>query len=132
MKKKFLLVLVLTAFLTACASIDSMKQARGQGAKRIYPYALDKVYEATLDGARRQHLDVVSSDKSKGMVILAYGVTWLAWGGRIAVFLDSATPDATEVEIINKPVLLRIAYSPDWNRTLLDEIEFNLSMSRGK
>lgn len=127
MKTAILLVsLAVAVIASGCASTETVKEAKGQGVSRNYPYAYAPVYNATISAAKTKQLEVVESDQSGGKLILSHGVTWLSWGERIAVFLKPVTANATEVEIVSKPVLSPLNFPPDWQNILLDQIDVEL------
>jgi hypothetical protein len=119
-------MLALAFLFGGCASTDTVKEARGQGDSRTYPYAYEQVFNATLAAAKTKGLDVVENDKTGGRLMLSHGVTWLSWGERIAVFFKAASPKSTEVEIVSKPVLSPLNFPPDWQQILLQQIDHEL------
>lgn len=124
--KGILWVCFLAMFIGGCASTETVKEAQGQGVSRVYPYAYEPVFNATLAAAKSKKLEIIESDKNTGRIILSHGVTWLSWGERIAVFIKSATPASTEVEIVSKPVMSPLNFPPDWQKILFDEIDAQL------
>jgi len=129
--KGLLLMVLFTAMLAGgCASTETVKEAKGQGVSRVYPYAYEPVFNATLAAAKSKKLEIVESDKTTGLIILSHGVTWLSWGERIAVFIKSVTPASTSVEIVSKPVMSPLNFPPDWQKILLDEIDAQLRTAK--
>lgn len=120
------LMCIVTLLMCGCASTETVKESKGQGVTRVYPYASENVFNATLAAARDKKLDVVESDRQGGRLILAKGVTWLSWGERIAVFIKPVASNSTEVEIVSKPVLSPLNFPPDWQQILLDQIDVDL------
>ena len=130
MKISLLIVPLVALIVSACASTETVKEAQGQGATRIYAYAYEPVYNAVLAAAKTKDLEVVENDKANGRLILSHGVTPLSWGERIAVFLKPAAGNSTQVEIISKPVLAPLNFPPDWQNILLDQIDAELRSAR--
>jgi hypothetical protein len=126
MRVSLFVVCFLALLVGGCASTETVKQAQGQGVSRLYQYAYEPVFNATLAAAKSKELEVVESDKSTGRLILSHGVTWLSWGERIAIFLKAATPKTTQVEIVSKPVMAPLNFPPDWQQILLDQIDLEL------
>lgn len=122
MKIPILTMLFVAAVATGCASTETVKESRGQGVTRQYPYAPARVFDATLSAAKARKLEVVESDRSGGRLILSHGVTLWSWGERIAVFIKPVTANSTEVEIVSKPVLAPLNFPPDWQGILLEQI----------
>lgn len=126
MKIPLFVICIFALLAGGCASTETVKDAKGQGVSRTYPYAYEAVFNAALAAAKTRELEVVESDKSSGRVLLSHGVTLWSWGERIAVFVKSLTNRTTEVEIVSKPVLAPLNFPPDWQKILLDEIDLKL------
>jgi len=61
-----------------CASTETVKEAKGQGVTRTYPYAFEAVYNATLAATKTKKLEVAENDKANGRLILSHGVTMMS------------------------------------------------------
>ena len=123
--KRLLAIALGICLLTACASIETVKEAKGEGSK-VYNYPLNKVHSATLSTARKQELEILEANESEGRVLLSHGVTLLSWGERIAVFLKRVSNGATEVEIVSKPVMAPLNFPPDWVSLLFSGLDEEL------
>jgi hypothetical protein len=126
-------ILVITFFAVVaggCASTETVKEAKGQGVSRTYPYAYESVYNATIAAARTKELEVVENDKANGRLIFSHGVTWLSWGEKIAVFVKALATTSTEVEIVSKPLMSPLNFPPDWQQILLDQIDVELHVGK--
>jgi len=126
MKFSVLMIPLLVAIVSGCASTETVKEEKGQGVTRAYLYAYEPVYNATLAAAKTKELEVVENDKANGRLILSHGVTLWSWGERIAVFIKPLATNSTEVEIVSKPVLSPLNFPPDWQQILLDQIDVEL------
>lgn len=126
MKFSILMIPFLVAIVSGCASTETVKEAKGQGVSRVYQYAYEPVYNATLSAAKTKKLEVVENDKTNGKLVLSHGVTLWSWGERIAVFIKPMVTNSTEVEIVSKPVLSPLNFPPDWQQILLDQIDVEL------
>jgi hypothetical protein len=124
--KRLLAISLGLCLLTACASIETVKEARGEGSKKLYNYPFNKVHSATLSTARKQGLAILESNESEGRVLLSHGVTLLSWGERIAVFLKRVSDGATEVEILSKPVMAPLNFPPNWVSLLFNGLDEEL------
>lgn len=129
MKTTFVAISLLAALSAGCASTETVKDAKGQGERRVYQYNYERVFDATLAAAKAKDLEVIETDRTSGRIILSHGVTLLSWGERIAIFLNR-TDKATEVEIVSKPVLAPLNFPPDWQKILLDQIDVQLQRAQ--
>jgi hypothetical protein len=121
----FLAVFAL-CFLGACATTETVQQAKGTGEKRTFNAGYERVYKATLSAASKQGLTVTSTDQSRGQILLSHGMTPWSWGERVAIFVTKLADDQTEVEIISKPVVAPLNFPPDWASRLFDAIATEL------
>ena len=124
--KNTLWIFILLNFISGCASVETVKEAQGQGEKRTYEFGYEKVFNATLQAAKEKKLTVIEDNKSTGQVVLSHGVTWWSWGERIALFITSIDSNTTQVEIVSKPVLAPLNFPPDWQGILLEQIHLEL------
>ncbi len=126
MKFSVVVMTLLLAMVGGCASVETVREARGQGEVRTYPVAYETACKAVLAAAKTKGLEIVENDKDGGRVVLSHGVTLWSWGERIAVFVRSTSATTTEVEIVSKPVMSPLNFPPDWQRILLDQIAVEL------
>jgi hypothetical protein len=116
--------------LAGCVSVDSVKDAKGQGVKRTFRQPYDAVYEAVLNAAAKRKLELVEQDKAAGRVVLSGPASWTSLGERIAVFVTRGSDKATTVEVVSKPVGGALTFPPDWPALLFGDIEQELTPKR--
>lgn len=122
--------LLLACMLTGCATTDTVKQARGEGTKRLFPQEQMVVHAAVAAAAKARNLDIVESGPEG--LLLSYGVSWRSFGERVAVFLRIVSPRLTEVEVVSRPVMGPLNFPRDWEIAMLDEIDRNLRGAGGR
>jgi hypothetical protein len=133
MKPSIVVIAFLAALLGGCASpktVQEVKAAQGHGVTRVYQAAPDRVHAAVLAAAKAKGLDVVEDDPAKGRVILSHGVTALSWGEKIGVFIKPSGANATQVEVVSKPVMETLNFPPDWPKIMLDQIGIELQQAK--
>ncbi|MBM3358510.1 MAG: hypothetical protein FJY54_12380 [Betaproteobacteria bacterium] len=118
------------ALAGGCATVDTVKEAKGQGIKRTFRQPFEIVFQATLTAAAKRKLAVVEQDPASGRILLASGATWTSLGERIAVFVNRAGERATSVEVVSKPRIAMITFPPDWPRLLFGDIEHEIADGR--
>ncbi len=119
-------VTVALILLVGCASTETVRESKGEGAKNLYSATFEKVYAAALRAAQSEELEIVATDKNAGQIDLSHGVTLWSWGERISVFLTSISASETEVEIVSKPVMAPLNFPPDWENRLFKAIDREL------
>ena len=120
---------VAVMFLVGCASTETVRGSKGEGAKKLYAATFETVYPALLRAAKSEKLEVVSTDKNAGRIDLSHGVTLWSWGERISIFLTKISAKKTEVEIVSKPVLAPLNFPPDWENRLFKAIDRELKVA---
>lgn len=130
MKTSIVLVTFVALLAGGCASTQTVKEAKGQGASRVYHHGYSTVYRATLSAAKAKELKVAESDRKARRLILTQGVTWKGLGEKVAVFITPVTRASTKVEVVSKPVLAPLNFQPDWQQALLDQIDAELKAKK--
>ncbi len=108
--------------LGACATTQSVQQAKGTGEKRRFGADYEAVYKATLSAASKQGLTLTSEDKNSGQILLSHGLTPWSWGKRVAIFVTKISESQTQVEVISKPARAPLNFPADWVTKLFDAI----------
>lgn len=126
----FLLVFVL--FISGCATLQTVKNSRGLGVKRIYNYSYEDVYKAVLIGVSQPGIEIVEQNKEKGYLYASRGMTAFSWGERIAIFLSKIDKKKTEVEIVCKRVVSTNIFARDWTDNIFNAIEKELQRAEYK
>ncbi|HUJ87728.1 MAG TPA: hypothetical protein VLX30_12830 [Burkholderiales bacterium] len=126
MKTPILLVAFVALLAGGCASTQTVKEAKGEGASRVYHHGYNAVYRATLAAAKAKELEVAENDRKARRLILTQGVSWKGLGEKVEVFFTPVTHASTKVEVVSKPVLAPLNFQPDWRQALLDQIDAEL------
>lgn len=124
--------LALLPLFAACASDETVKAARGQGVKRVFKQAHDDVFAAAVAAAEKRQLEVVSSDRDSGTIVLNSRPTFSSIAGeRISIFVARLRDRTTSVEIVSRATLA-VSLPRDWPVLLFGEIEEELATRRLK
>lgn len=118
------LLAIASALTGACATADTVKQARGDGSKRLFPQDLKAVRAAVAVAAKARGLDIVENNDD-GFVLSA-GMNWRSFGERVAVFVRAVSPRLTEVEVVSRPLLVSMNFPRDWEHAMLDAVDRSL------
>ena len=127
-----MLALAAAVALAGCASVESVKQAKGQGVKRTFRQPSDAVFQAALAAATKRKLALVEQDRAGGLIVLSSGASLTSLGERIAVFITRSSERSTVVEVVSKPVGGAVTFPPDWPGILFGDIEGELAAQKLK
>jgi hypothetical protein len=130
--RKWLCVLCAAIVIAGCASVETVKDARGQGVKRTFRQPYEAVYEAVLNAAARRKLELIEQDRAAGRVVLSGPASLTSLGERIAVFVTRDNDRSTTVEMVSKPVGGVLTFPPDWPPLLFGDIDQELTPRRPK
>jgi hypothetical protein len=122
-----LVAVACAALLIGCASMETVKAAKGQGIKRTFRQPYDIVFQSVLNSAIKRKLELIEQNRATGSVLLSSGASWTSLGERIAVFVSRNGARSTTVEIVSRPVLSGITLPPDWPGLLYGDIEHELA-----
>ena len=124
--KRWFAATVAAAIVVGCASVDTVKDARGQGVKRVFRQSADTVYAAALTVVAKRKLEIVEQNRAAGRLVLSNGASWSSLGEHIAVFVSPTKDRVTSVEIVSKPVL-SATFPSDWPALPFGDIEQELA-----
>lgn len=129
-----LLLLALAAALAlgACASVESVKEAKGHGVKRTFRYSGDAVFQALLTIGARRKLELVEQDRAAGIIVFSSGASLTSLGERIAVFITRASGRSTALEVVSQPMGGALTFPPDWPAILYGDLEHELALQKLK
>lgn len=130
MKVSVFVIFLFALIVGGCTSIETVKEAQGQGVVRIYQYAYDDVFDAAVFVANNVDpkwgsFDVVEVEKTIGRILINQFIY-----ERIAVFVKVVSPNVTEVEIVSKPVLPTMIFRNDWAQILFERIDAELQAKK--
>lgn len=117
---------VAAAIVVGCASVDTVRDAKGQGVKRNFRQPYEAVYAAAVSAVAKRKLEIIEQDRAAGRLVLSNGASWSSLGEHIAVFVSRTKDRVTSVEIVSKPVL-SVTFPPDWPALLFGDIEQELA-----
>ena len=113
-----ILLMTLTSATVGCATISTVRQARGTGTKKVYavPFSdLSSKVRKALGVLGLQIVEIETSEDGKKVSILAEkGLSAFSYGERVAVFLTEVGPQQTQVEVVSKKVLATNIFARTW------------------
>lgn len=131
-------MLLLAAVVGACATTESLRNARGEGITRFYEATFDELWSAALTAVRANNLQLDRADDFDRFIAATHpyarspndpeeSVTVGAQQGeRIGIFVDSVAPGIWGVEVVTRR---RFALDPNklgWAQDIFYVIERRL------
>jgi hypothetical protein len=112
--RDYWIVLVLFAPL-ACASVETVKEGRGNGAKRVYSGGCEIHWKKSVNAVRNLGLEILDLDKTRLEIIAKTSASAFSWGERVGVWLyPSQDGKACKVEVYSRRVGALNATGENW------------------
>ena len=128
MKRAIALITVIVSFfISGCATLADAQAARGTGTIRIYDKEYSEVWSAALTAVSESGLALVSENKDKGTILAQRGMTAFSYGENVAIFVERVDGQVrTRVEVVNKRALATNITAADWEEDLTGRLDKKL------
>jgi len=104
---RFVTNIVVSLLLSSagCASVQSVKDGRGNGTIRKYPGACSDHWKKSLETVQRLGLEVLEENQSTFTIIAKTSVSGFSWGERVGIWLTEGSNRAScEIEVYSRRV----------------------------
>lgn len=125
---------ILTSFcfaivlFTGCATQRRVAESPGSGTKAVYTAPFDQVWNASLNAAAQDGLQVTSSDRNAGYIAARRSVRLHTLGENVGIWVRSAGNTAqTEVEVLSRQAGPPVAWVKNWENEIHRIIAANLA-----
>ena len=125
---------ILTSFcfamvlFTGCATQQRVAESPGSGTKAVYTAPFDEVWNASINAAQQDGLQVTSSDRNAGYIAARRTVRPHTLGENVGIWVRSAGNTAqTEVEVLSRQAGPPVAWVKNWESEIHRAIASNLS-----
>jgi hypothetical protein len=118
-----ILLLIFSLLLHGCASIQGVKELEGQGTKKVFNAPYEKVWDAALKACQTSDIEIVESNKDKGLISAKTSVRATSWGENIAVWVKKVSEIRTEVEVVSRKAGPALLFYYNWEEPILNNIE---------
>ena len=115
----FILILLLIIFFSGCTTLADVKAAKGEGIKGIYMASRDDVWNSVVTYINDSALDLVSEDKTNGIILAERGVNLANYGDNVAVFIDPLSDTKTSVEVVHKKAMETNIFGAWWDQRII-------------
>lgn len=131
-KYYFMFFLFVLMSICACASTQTVRDAKGSGESRIFSDSYEQVFDAAVEAMRDQAIEILEKDKATGTILGKKGMGVVTYGERVAVYIYKVDDDHTKVEVISKKVLATTIFAKDWTDSIFFAISQNLHDEKAK
>ena len=120
-------LLALTCATVGCATISTVRQSQGTGAKKLYAVPLSDLSSKARKALGLLGLQIVETETSedgKHVSVLAENrMSAFSYGERVAVFLTAVGPQQTQVEVVSKKVLATNVFAKTWTADIFKTLD---------
>ncbi len=115
--------------ISACASTQTIRDAKGSGESRIFSNSYEEVFDAALEAMRDQAIEILEKNQATGTILGKKGIGYTTYGERVGVYVYKIDDTHTKVEVISKKVLATTLFAKDWTDSIFYSISQNLHNS---
>ena len=115
--KRFVTIIVVSLLLLSagCASVQSVKDGRGNGTIRKYPGACSDQWKKSIETVHRLGLEILEMDQSTFTIIAKTSISGFSWGERVGIWLTQGSDKAScEIEVYSRRVGSLNVTGEDW------------------
>lgn len=138
--KKFLLALLPTLLLTACAGTEDLGQGKTGKSVTISGKSYDEIWNASLAAVKSAHgtqsleiektLTVTEENKAQGKIVVGTGMSVWSWGEVIGVWISPAADAPTHtLEVESRTKMQTNVFSNNWEDEIIAATFRNLGMT---
>ena len=114
-----LLILFFLITSSGCTTLADVKAAKGEGEKGTYTASIDDVWDSVVTYINESSLDLVSEDKSSGLILAQRGINLANYGDNVAVFIESLSEIKTFVEVVHKKAMETNIFGAFWDKKII-------------
>lgn len=120
-KQEYSSLLILFFIITSsgCTTLADVKAAKGEGEKATYAASIDDVWNSVVTYINESALDLVTEDKSSGLILAQRGVNLANYGDNVAVFIESLSELKTYVEVVHKKAMETNIFGAFWDKRII-------------
>lgn len=120
----FLLVLSLTCLsLAGCATLTSVRAAKGSGISKVFPAPVGTVWASALQATSVLGLGIAVSNEKEGYILAETGISAFSWGEKVSVFIDRVDDSHARIEVVSKRVVTTNVFAYNWENRILDKVD---------
>ena len=101
-----LCVVVISGFLTGCATVNdvvSAKESGKEGISKEYPVTIDQAFDIAKTVFRGEGADAIEEHKEQGYMLTTSGMNLVSYGAVMGAWVEKGiTPPNTKVTVVTK------------------------------
>ncbi len=109
---------------SGCATVKDAEAKRGSGRVEVYDLPKETVWNSMLEVLGTTSLNIVSTDKSEGVILARRKLTWFSFGENVAIYIEPVNDNAsTRVEVVNVKRVESNKNSLDWETRIFTKLD---------
>lgn len=105
MKKKILAILgilVVSTWLTGCATMGDVVRARDKGTAKVYPVNTEQAWDIAKAVFRWEGADAIEEHRKEGYMLTSSGINLVSYGAVMGAWIEPVDKDNTRVVVVTK------------------------------
>lgn len=105
MKKKILAILgilVVSTWLTGCATMGDVVRDRDKGTAKVYPVNTEQAWDIAKAVFRWEGADAIEEHKKEGYMLTSSGINLVSYGAVMGAWIEPVDKDNTRVVVVTK------------------------------
>lgn len=123
---KSLAIILMAGILSGCATLSTVKDAKGQGHSRVYRASYDEVWSSLPLAMANLGLKVLTAEKDHGRILSETAVfrpLVPSTGEVVAVFVDRIDDTSTKVEVVSRKRIATNILAFSYQDRILNELD---------
>ena len=122
----FLSLIIVVGSLVGCATVNTAKEAKGEGVKKSYEATYSEVWAALPEVIEAAGGKIKETNKTEGYILASFGISAWSWGEKVAVFCIKKSDTLTEVEVVNKRAYALNVTAREWGPKIFKALDVKL------
>lgn len=105
MKKKILAILgilVVSTWLTGCATMGNVVRARDKGTAKVYPVNTEQAWDIAKAVFRWEGADAIEEHRKEGYMLTSSGINLVSYGAVMGAWIEPVDKNNTRVVVVTK------------------------------
>lgn len=101
-KWRTVVVLLVMALLTGCATMGDVASSKDSGTSAVYPVTTDQAWDIAKTVFRWEGADAIEEHRKDGYMLTSSGLNMVSWGAVMGAWIDTLDKNNTKVTVVTK------------------------------
>lgn len=96
------LLIAVSVWLVACATMSDVMQSKDQGTVKVYPVNADQAWDIAKTVFRWEGADAIEEHRKEGYMLTSAGMNLISAGAVMGAWIESVDNNSTKVTVVTK------------------------------